>query len=145
MKATGRNGAGAASDSTTATAAEQRYDIPRAATEGAAVVQVVRPTRPSNYAREHHLAAIVIQTTFRGYLVQKSSSCRKFVFIILTFRFRISAIVFLRTDEKNGICDCEGQESSSCTERISEIASFGKRSQCEKASQDDTQVHASSG
>ncbi|KAG8477530.1 hypothetical protein CXB51_030765 [Gossypium anomalum] len=72
VKTTGRNGAGAASDGATATAAEQRYDIPRAATEGAAVVQVARPTRPSNYAREHHLAAIVIQTTFRGYLARRA-------------------------------------------------------------------------
>ncbi|MBA0560094.1 hypothetical protein Golob_017017 [Gossypium lobatum] len=94
VKATGRNSAGAASDGATAAAAEQRYDTTRAATEGAAVVQVARPTRPSNYAREHHLAAIVIQTTFRGYLVQKSSRCRKFVFIIHTFRFRISSMFF---------------------------------------------------
>ncbi|TYG44695.1 hypothetical protein ES288_D11G116300v1 [Gossypium darwinii] len=72
VKATGRNGAGAASDGATATAAEQRYDTPRAATEGAAVVQVARPARPSNYAREHHLAAIVIQTTFRGYLARRA-------------------------------------------------------------------------
>ena len=73
MKATG-NGAGAA-------AAEQRHAIAVAVAKAAAAVQVARLTRPSTYAREHHYAAIVIQTAFRGYLVRKFSpskiSCKK--------------------------------------------------------------------
>ena len=79
VKATG-NGAGAATDSATA-AAEQRHAI--AVATARASVQVARLTRPSNYARDHHYAAIVIQTAFRGYLVRKFSrskiSCRKSV------------------------------------------------------------------
>ncbi|KAE8697197.1 hypothetical protein F3Y22_tig00110627pilonHSYRG00038 [Hibiscus syriacus] len=53
-------------------------DTGRAAGEAAVVgkaqapVQVARLTRPSNYAREHHYAVIVIQTAFRGYLARRA-------------------------------------------------------------------------
>jgi len=74
------NGAGA--DSATA-AAEQRHAIAVAVAKAAAAeaavataqaaVQLTRITRPSNYAREQHHAAVVIQTAFRGYLVREVS------------------------------------------------------------------------
>ncbi|KAK6239644.1 hypothetical protein QUC31_005113 [Theobroma cacao] len=79
-QATG-NGAGAATDSATA-AADQRHAIAVAVAKAAAAeaavataqaaVEVARLTRPSNYAREHHYAAIVIQTAFRGYLARRA-------------------------------------------------------------------------
>ena len=139
MKAT-CNGAGAAT-------AEQRHAIAVAVAKAAAAVQVARLTRPSTYAREHHYAAIVIQTAFRGYLVRRFSPskiwCRKFVFSII----RISSIFFalMRRKELFLCGDCEGKESASCTKRTGEVASFSKGSQCEKASQDDIALHASSG
>ncbi|XWS76816.1 hypothetical protein CRYUN_Cryun01aG0209900 [Craigia yunnanensis] len=68
VKASG-NGAGAATDSATA-AAEQRHAIAVAMARTA--VHVARLTRPSNYAREHHYAAIVVQTAFRGYLARRA-------------------------------------------------------------------------
>lgn len=73
---------GAAADGATAAAeAEQRHAISVAVAKAAAAeaavamaqaaVQVARLTnKPTNYAREYHYAAIVIQTAFRGYLVR---------------------------------------------------------------------------
>ncbi|XVE73635.1 hypothetical protein DITRI_Ditri11bG0134300 [Diplodiscus trichospermus] len=80
VKATG-NGAGAATDGATS-AAEQRHAIAMAVAKAAAAeaavataqaaVQVARLTRPSSFGREHHYAAIVIQTAFRGYLARRA-------------------------------------------------------------------------
>ncbi|XWS46296.1 hypothetical protein CRYUN_Cryun14cG0053500 [Craigia yunnanensis] len=76
VKVTG-NGAG-----TGAAAAEQRHAIAVAVANAEAAesavataqtaVQVARLTRPSTYATEHHYAAIVIQTAFRGYLARRA-------------------------------------------------------------------------
>ncbi|XP_022759611.1 protein IQ-DOMAIN 1-like [Durio zibethinus] len=81
VKASG-NGAGAATDCATVATAERRHAIAVAvgkatAAEAAlataqAAVQVAQFTRPSNYARGHHYAAIVIQTAFRGYLARRA-------------------------------------------------------------------------
>ncbi|XVE77333.1 hypothetical protein DITRI_Ditri13aG0054000 [Diplodiscus trichospermus] len=78
VKDTG-NGAGAAADGATAAAAEQRHAISVAVAKAAAAHSELATaraalslTRPSTYTREHHYAAIVIQTAFRGYLARRA-------------------------------------------------------------------------
>lgn len=83
----------------TETEAEQRNGIALAVAKEAAAeaavttaqptVQVSRLTRPPQYARVYHYAAIVIQTAFRGYLVRIFKSLHIYKII------RISSIVII--------------------------------------------------
>ena len=116
----------------TTAAAEAAVATAQAAMEVAKLTREA-PTNTNTCPREHY-AAIVIQTAFRGYLV-----CSMYPFFM-----------FLNLSDWNtrkwlDWFGWKGKEGIEGTKRVSEVASFNTRAQCEETGQDDIEMHASSG